>query len=361
MRESQVLEELEMFGSSQWGLVTAAQARGLGVERLWLSRMSSRGMLQRIRHGVYAFPSAQYGPLQDLQAAWLATDASLSAEDRLEAKDPVVVSHVSAASVHQLGDLLAARHEFSSPARRQTTQKDLRFHRCEVPARDITWVDGLPVTSVAWTVGDLAAHATDADHLATVVRDAVEDHHIKISDLAERLFPHIDAYGAASGAGLVQLLLDQAGYAPERDPSVNKVWDAVSRDVRTHLLGAEWSEMIQASIGSAIGTHLEQLSLGMVQNVDLVHPGVAVQLGLRGVVDEVTGGGMLPPETVQGLAQAAGKIHPDGIERALAGLSPLAGQSLTGFHEDIFTARNESQPAEADEAPQEEDDTDHDA
>lgn len=185
MRESHVLEELEMFGSSQWGLVTAAQARALGVERLWLSRMSTRGMLQRIRHGVYALPSARYGPVQDLQAAWLATEASLFADERLKVEDPVVVSHVSAAGVHQLGDLLAARHEFSSPARRQTTQKDLRFHRCEVPARDITWVDGLPVTSVARTVGDLAATATDFDHLAGVVRDAVQDHHIKVSDLAE--------------------------------------------------------------------------------------------------------------------------------------------------------------------------------
>lgn len=245
MRESQVLEELEMFGSSQWGLVTAAQARGLGVERLWLSRMSARGMLQRIRHGVYALPSAQYGPLQDLQAAWLATDAALSAEDRLEAADPVVVSHVSAAGVHQLGDLLAARHEFSSPARRQTTQKDLRFHRCEVPARDITWVDGLPVTSVARTVGDLAANATDGDHLATLVRDAVEDHHATVSDLAERLFPHIDTYGAASGARLVQSLLNQAGYTPEKDPSVNKVWDAISQEFQASVLGARWHDWIE--------------------------------------------------------------------------------------------------------------------
>ena len=361
MRESQVLEELEMFGSSQWGLVTAAQARGLGVERLWLSRMSSRGMLQRIRHGVYALPSAQYGPLQDLQAAWLATDASLSAENRLEAKDPVVVSHVSAAGVHQLGDLLATLHEFSSPARRQTTQKDLRFHRCEVPVRDITWVDGLPVTSVARTVGDLATHATDFDHLATVVRDAVEDHHIKVSDLAERLFPHIDTYGAASGAGLVQSLLDQAGYTPEKDPSVNKVWDAASRDIRAHLLGAEWSDMIQASIDIAIVTRLVQVNLDKIQNLDMGSADVAAHQALRGAGDDITAGDMLSPDTVQRIAQTVGTIYPDGIERALAGLSPLTTQHLTGFHGGIVTARNESQPAEADEEPQEDDDTHHDA
>lgn len=361
MRESQVLEELEMFGSSQWGLVTAAQARELGVERLWLSRMSARGMLQRLRHGVYALPSAQYGPLQDLQAAWLATDASLSAEERLEEADPVVVSHVSAAGVHQLGDLLAARHEFSSPTRRQTTQKDLRFHRCEVPARDITWVDGLPVTSVARTVGDLAVHATDFDHLSTVVRDAVEDHHVKVSDLAERLFPHIDTYGAASGTALVQSLLDHAGYTPEKDPSVNKVWDAIAQDFQARVLGAQWHDWIEASIGSAIGTRLAQWNLGLVQNSERGSAGVAAHQALQGVSDDITGGGMLSPDTVQKLGQTAGKMQSDGIERALAGISSLATQRLTGFHEDIFTARNKSQPSEADEEPQEEDDTDHDA
>lgn len=251
MRESRVLEELEMFGSSQWGLVTAAQAHSLGIARLWLSRMSARGMLQRIRHGVYALPSAHYDPVQDVRAAWLATDAAVAAEDRLGSDDPVVVSHVSAAGVHQLGDLLAARHEFSSPVRRQTTQKDLRFHRCEVPTRDITWVEGLPVTSVARTVGDLAANATDFDHLATVVRDAVEDHHVHLSDLAERLFPHIEAYGAASGRELVHSLLDHAGYSPATDPTVTKVWDALSQQLHADLVNSDVYQTLQ-KMGGAV-------------------------------------------------------------------------------------------------------------
>ncbi|MGP6175383.1 type IV toxin-antitoxin system AbiEi family antitoxin domain-containing protein [Corynebacterium sp. A21] len=250
MRESRVLEELEMFGSSQWGLVTAAQAHSLGIERLWLSRMNGRGMLQRIRHGVYALPSAKYDRLQDLRAAWLATDASVAAEDRLRSDDPVVVSHVSAAGVHQLGDLLAARHEFSSPARRQTTQKDLRFHRCAVPARDITWMEGLPVTSIARTVGDLAANATDFDHLATVVRDAVEDHHVSTDELAERLFPRIDDYGAANSRELVHSLLGHAGYAPAKDPTVTKAWEFLTQQLHADLVNPDVDHFLQQSTGA---------------------------------------------------------------------------------------------------------------
>lgn len=253
MRESRVLEELEMFGSSQWGLVTAAQAHSLGIERLWLSRMSVRGILQRIRHGVYALPSAKYDRLQDLRAAWLATDASVAAEDRLRSDDPVVVSHVSAAGVYQLGDLLAARHEFSSSARRQTTQKDLRFHRCAVPTLDITWVEGLPVTSIARTIGDLAANATDFDHLAAVVRDAVEDHHVSTDELAQRLFPHIDDYGAANGRELVHLLLGRAGYSPAQDPTVTKAWDFLTQQLHANLANPDVGSLQQASGAMAKG------------------------------------------------------------------------------------------------------------
>lgn len=256
MRESRVLEELEMFGSSQWGLVTAAQAHNLGIERLWLSRMSARGVLQRVRHGVYALPSAKYGPLQDLQAAWLATEASLSAEDRLGSHDPVVVSHVSAAGVYHLGDLLAAHHDLSSPARRQTTLKDVRFHRCDVPAGDIAWVEGLPVTSVSRTVGDLAVNAIDVDHLAAVVRDAVEDHHVAVSDLARRLSPHSDGYGAASGRDLVHWLLDHAGYSPEHDPAVTKVWEMLSPRLEPDLVNFEVSRAPARPDGVVITSNL---------------------------------------------------------------------------------------------------------
>lgn len=354
MRESQVLEELEMFGSSQWGLVTAAQARSLGVERLWLSRMNARGMLQRVRHGVYALPSSHYGPWQDLQAAWLATDASSPAESRIEAEDPVAVSHVSAAGVHQLGDLLAARHEFSSPARRQTTQKDLRFHRCDVPVRDITWVDGLPVTSVPRTVGDLAANATDFDHLAAVVRDAVEGHHVKVSDLAERLFPHIDAYGATSGATLVQSLLDHAGYAPEKDPSVNKVWEAGSRESQASLLDSQWYDALQASIDSSIGTSLAQLNLELTPSPRASVIFSDFYKALQKVSDEVTASHVLPLAGMKGLIQELGKIQPTGIERALSGLPSLPAQSLVEFPTDIFTTRNDSQPSVPEDGPEEE-------
>ena len=171
MRVGSAVDDLEILilvGSSQWGLVTASQAQEAGVARMRLSRLVDRGTLQRVRHGVYALPSASGGPLQELRAAWLATD-SLPAGS----KPTAVVSGQSAAAVHGLGDLLPPAYEFSTPVRRQTTLKDIRYRTRGLSDADVTMVDGLPVTTVPRTVADLAAIGTDQEHLTAVVRDAL--------------------------------------------------------------------------------------------------------------------------------------------------------------------------------------------
>lgn len=268
MRAVHVLEELEIFGSSQWGLVTTAQARALGIDRLWLSRMNARGTLHRIRHGVYALPSARYGPWQDLQAAWLTTEPALAAEARFKVDDPVVVSHASAAAIHGLGNLIPSRHQFSSPARRQTIQKDMRFHCRQIPHHDQVWITGLPVTSVLRTVADLAEAAVDFDHLAHVVRDAVTEHRVQIQDLAERLFPHANNYGVETGGKLVAKLLDRFGYAPPASPTRTAdaaVWMEQITQMIPELVIPEMREIFQEEISASLAKYLDDALLAHIQ------------------------------------------------------------------------------------------------
>lgn len=211
MKASEALTALEQLGSSQWGLATTGQAEALGVLRVDLGRLCDAGSIQRVRRGVYALASATYGPLQSVQAAWLATAPAVDAETRVLESDDVVVSHVSAAQVHGLGDLIPARHEFTSPRRRQTTQADVRFHRLELPVEDRTVVDGLPVTSVLRTVADLAASHVDLDHLAGVVRDALSIPGTRRTRLDARLDPVASRYGYDDGGALVDECLNRAG------------------------------------------------------------------------------------------------------------------------------------------------------
>lgn len=210
IRAVDVLESLELLGSSQWGLVTTTQAHGAGVSKMQLSRLVDRGTVRRVRHGVYALPSADTGPLQALRAAWLATGSSPAGNHPL-----AVVSGESAAVVHRLGDVLPSEYEFTTEVRRQTTQPDTRYRRRVLPDSDVVRVDGLPVTAVARTVSDLATGGTDFDHLAVVVRDAITSTDATSAALIQALDPAAKRFGYPDGSTLLLAALKAAGYRPD--------------------------------------------------------------------------------------------------------------------------------------------------
>lgn len=211
MTAATALQALEEFASTQWGLVTTAQAQVLDVSRVVVNRLAADGVVQRVRHGVYALPSAGSDPLQDLHAAWLATDRRRGGEERVLAGPDVVVSHLSAAAVHGLGDIIPMRHEFTSAARKQSSQDDVRFHRLSMPDADVVLVDGLPVTSVSRTVVDVASEAIDLDHLASVVRDGLSHSGVTYNNLAAALNGSAKRLGYSDGLSLIEACLEEAG------------------------------------------------------------------------------------------------------------------------------------------------------
>lgn len=206
----EALEALELLGVDQWGLVTTSQASENGISRLWLQRLSDRGVIQRLRHGVYALPSSRPGALQDVRAAWLNLTASTPFQGSVHGSD-LVVSGASAASVHEIGDLVPPYIEFSTSQARMTKQRDLRLVRRGLPADDIYDLDGLPVTTVERTIYDLSAAATDLDHLTTLVVDAARRPDISIDKLAESLDARAATEGRPSGRAMLQEMLATRG------------------------------------------------------------------------------------------------------------------------------------------------------
>ncbi|MEU4191223.1 type IV toxin-antitoxin system AbiEi family antitoxin domain-containing protein [Kribbella sp. NPDC026611] len=242
-----MLESLEVLGAGQWGLVTSSQAQEAGVSKMQLSRLAERGTVQRLRHGVYALPSADTGPLQGLRAAWLATGSRPTGNQPL-----AVVSGESAAAVHGLGDLLPSKYEFTTAVRRQTTQPDTRFRKRELRDADITWVDGLPVTTVARTVQELAVGGTDFDHLAVAVRDAVTTTNVASDALVEALEPAAGRFRSADGSTLLADALKATGYQPD-----TRLLQLVAPQLQDQLLQA-LAPKLQELINQAVAEQLRQ-------------------------------------------------------------------------------------------------------
>lgn len=165
---------IAQLAAGQWGLVTSAQATAAGASRMMLSRMTASGELERVATGVYATPAALADPWLDKRAQWLSLDLKQTAEERLAQRHTAgVLSHATAATMHEIGDILDDRVEITLPHRRQSQRPELRLHRSQLRPDEVTSVDGLPVTTPARTIADLVVDGHDRDHVATAMKEAV--------------------------------------------------------------------------------------------------------------------------------------------------------------------------------------------
>lgn len=284
--------ELADLAAEQWGLVTAAQARAVGVSNQMAARLTERGTLERLAYGVYRVSGAPAGPLDGLRAAWLALEPARRAVERTQDATPIVVSHrAAAAAVYGYGDLDGDVYEFTAPSRRQSRRTDVRFHRAVVEPGDWAVVDGLPVTTPERTIVDLAAARIDGGHLAGVVRDAVMGFDVDENELAQRLRPYAHHYGAplGDGAQMIQLLLDQAGV--EASPQLTAA-----------ALKALTSSIDTSAFASANAPALESLSRAFAR----ANP-TAMQSMAR-ILEQSN------PTAMQSLARMAAQANPPAME-----------------------------------------------
>jgi predicted transcriptional regulator of viral defense system len=205
--------DLADLAAEQWGLVTTAQARRVGVSPQTVARLTNQGALERMTHGVYRLTGTPPSPLDNLRAAWLALEPARRANERLREHAPAVVSHRSAAAIHELGDLEADEFEFTIAERKQSRRPDIRIHRGQIGSEEWMAIDGLPVTTVVRTVADLADAHLDGGHLASVVRDALTRRQADDQQLIDVLRQHAHRYNAPMGDGeaLLARLLQESG------------------------------------------------------------------------------------------------------------------------------------------------------
>jgi very-short-patch-repair endonuclease len=144
-RDNAAADSLPRLATSQHGVVSSAQLQAYGLSRAAISRWASAGRLHRILPRVYAIGHA-----------------ALSIEGRLfavllYAGPRAVLSHTTAAWVWSLIETEPTRIHVTVPGRRRSLP-DVRIHHSRKvdPVHSL----GLPVTSVARTLLDLAGVVT---------------------------------------------------------------------------------------------------------------------------------------------------------------------------------------------------------
>ncbi len=215
------------YAADQWGMVTAAQAKALDVDGVTLRRLVDSGLLAHVSRGVYGIPPAMSTDHLAERVAWLRLAPERPGWER-EPLDPNggVLSHRSAAALHDLGDLITDAVEIIVPRRRGTREPDVHLRVAQLAEGDVTRVDGLPVTTVTRTITDLAAARTDGGHLGDVIATAHQRRLVDINVLAAHLAPYAFSYGirdrhSQRGTQFVTQLLREVGYEPDHRSEIS--------------------------------------------------------------------------------------------------------------------------------------------
>src|SRR5829696_2780279 len=159
----------------QSGVVSRKQLIVAGLTHRQIDRRIESGRLHVIHRGVYAVGHRVLGALGRWWAAVLACG------------DAAVVSHWSAAHAWQLRLSDASVVDISVGRAGRRARRGIRLHcRRSLTPADITRLDGLPITTPARTVLDLAACGLDGLKLEAVV-DRAEQLLLDFSDLEDLL------------------------------------------------------------------------------------------------------------------------------------------------------------------------------
>ena len=209
MSRRTALAAISPVATEQWGMITAGQARRLGVSRQDLNRLVDDGTLavadQATR--VYRLTGAPEDPgLDPLRAAWLQLGGAQSWHERTTAPN-LVISHRSAAHLRGLGDLIPYDHEFYATTRLRPRRNDIKLRvRSQIAPDSWEIWGGLPTHTVSAIIDDLLSDGEDESAVAQVVRDALTLGLLRDEALTAIVAPYAVAYGHTDPDEFAQVL-----------------------------------------------------------------------------------------------------------------------------------------------------------
>ena len=195
------IRDLAELAARQHGIVTLAQLRGLGLSRSSIAYRHRIGRLHVVHRGVYAVGHPELSEEGRFLAAVLAVG------------EDAVVSHIAAAVLCEFWP----RSRDSEPVDVSVTRRirgsaRIRLHVVRaLPAADVTRYRGIPVTTPARTLVDLAGVAVNDRALRRAVHEAEVQRRVSHPQLVAQIERTTGRRAAARLAGLIT-----GGPAPTR-------------------------------------------------------------------------------------------------------------------------------------------------
>jgi predicted transcriptional regulator of viral defense system len=182
---------LTALAARQSGYFTAAQARHVGYSYPAQKYNVDRGSWVRVDRGLFRLPEWPVSKHDDL-VRW-----------HLWSRGKGVVSHDTALSVYELGDLNPSKIHLTVPPNFRSTAPGVVLHKAELSDNDVRSRDGFLVTTQLRSLLDAAAGGMEVDLLAGALRDALGQGSVTREELLRRA----DELGPAGALAIERALL----------------------------------------------------------------------------------------------------------------------------------------------------------
>jgi very-short-patch-repair endonuclease/predicted transcriptional regulator of viral defense system len=240
-----------MLAAGQHGVVSLDQLRGLGIGKEAARLRCAAGRMHRVHAGVYAVGH----PVLTQKGRWMAAVLACWPE--------AVLSHRSAAALWGLRSASGAAIDVTAARRRGRSPAGIAAHRdSHLAPRDRTVVDGIPCTTAARTLLDLAGVA-GGDELRNAIVQA-EIH--RVFDLVS--LREVIARGRGRrGVARLRLAIDEHDPTTERaNPGLERAFLALCR--RTGLPPPRVNIPIDLPDGQIVADFVWRSSLLIVETDD---------------------------------------------------------------------------------------------
>ena len=153
--------QLYRIAENQAGYFTLSQAQDIDLRRNQIYRDVKRNRFERAAHGVYRFVQFPASRFEEIHVAVLS------------AGQDAVVGFETALYVYELSDLIPDEIHLILPRSSSRRRPDIRMHTNQLEANDVTTWEGLPITTVARTICDVARTHHDPGQVELAIRQAV--------------------------------------------------------------------------------------------------------------------------------------------------------------------------------------------
>ena len=139
-------DALFALATDQFGYITREQSLAAGFADKTLRQMARRGVVDHIGRGLYRFKAFPPGPLDAYMEAVLWPHRMTG-----------VLSHETALALYDLSDANPAKIHITVPKKHSITREappSYEIHHSDLEQDEITWREGLPLTTVERTIRD---------------------------------------------------------------------------------------------------------------------------------------------------------------------------------------------------------------